>query len=191
VEYDETLVEAARDWFTKIHERIESKIVPERPFTRDSVPCSYCRFQSHCWADVPVPVIPEPSKNEAIVPPTQEIVESMAAVFVKGKARVSELEKEIALAEAVLMQYFAGTGNSILSVGEVALRYEGYDKTSLDEEYLLKHLRGVWTSIAKPTITSLREAVKKGVISGTTFEAAIKHDPAFRIKTDKPKAKKK
>jgi CRISPR/Cas system-associated exonuclease Cas4 (RecB family) len=186
-EYDPVLVDQVREWFEKIDKVIKEKIYPERPFVRDSVDCSYCRFKEWCWRDLPEAVIPAHIKDESIIPPTQEIVESMAAVFASGKSKISELEKEIDQAEAVLKQYFKGTGQSELLTGNVKLRYEKYLSSEVDVEYLMRFARDKWTSFARPQIAMLREAVKAGTISGTVFEKAMKSKQMDRIKIDRPK----
>jgi CRISPR/Cas system-associated exonuclease Cas4 (RecB family) len=187
IEYDEGLLAQVVEWFEKIDKSIREKIYPERPFVRDSISCSYCRLKEWCWKDMPAPETPVLEPDASIEPPTQEIVESMARALVEGKARVSEIEKEIETAENVLKQYFKATGNKAVDVGGIPVTYEIYDKATIDEEYLLKYAKDRWISFAKPQITLLRKAVDDGIISGTMFEKALAHESKDRIKVGKPK----
>jgi hypothetical protein len=187
LEYDSVLVDQVKEWFEKIDKDIKEKIYPERPFVRDSISCSYCRFKEWCWKDMPAPETPVLEPDANIIPPSQEIVESMARVLVEGKAKASELEKELETAENVLKQYFKATGNRAIDVGGIPVTYEIYDKATIDEEYLLKYAKDRWSAFAKPQITLLRKAVDDGIISGTMFEKAMTYEQKDRIKVGKPK----
>lgn len=190
IEYDEALVEVARAWFQKVADEIKAKHYPERPYTRDSIQCSYCRFSSACWADIPAPELPALVKDESIVPPTQEIVESMARLFVQTRAQIKELERDVEAAEAVLTQYFKGTGQEELDVDGAKVRYEIRTTNEIDIEYLMKYAKDKWPAFAKPQITMLRDAVDKGIISGTVFEKAMKPKVSGSVKVVKPKKAK-
>lgn len=190
IEYDEALVATAREWFARVWAKVQAKELPDRPYTRDSLQCSYCRFKGTCWAEFPE-VVPAPSEKDlAIVPPSFEIVESMAKLFVNTRDQIKELQRDVDAAEAVLTQYFKGTGFNSLPVGEITIKYEDTTSNEIDIDYLMKYAKDHWAAFAKPQITMLREAVKAGVISGTVFAKAVKEVPGKAVKVRKPKKEK-
>lgn len=166
---------------------VQEKVLPDRPYTRDSIDCQYCRYQEFCWADIPLPAPATLEPDASLEPPSQEIIESLAAKYVAAKASIKEAEALCEIAEKALVNYFKAKGQTELRVGGTAITYEAYDDTSIDVPYLLKHARDRWWQFAKPTMTLLRAAVDEQIISGTLFEKAILHEQKFRLRRKKVK----
>lgn len=173
--------------FRSLHAAIKRKSLPLRPYVRDSVPCSYCRFQDFCWEDVPRPVPPELEADAAITVPAMEIVESQGAAYLRLKSEIKKNEADLELAEKVLTQYFKSTGTKTLDVGGIPINFEVYNDAHLNVPFLLEKLKSKWHLIAVPRVGLLRDAVKAGILDGETFERAFEYEVKTRLKIGKPK----
>lgn len=183
-------IEFIESFFVAVDQALKEGIVPERPFVRDSVSCTYCRFQDFCWAGVPVPEIPKHEKDESVLPPSMEIVESAAGSFISLDAQIKLLGKEKDIAERVLTAYFKGTGADSIPVGENKVVFIVGTKTILNEEILWERFRDVYNAFSKPQIGLLRAAVEAGLVDGTTFELAKSVAKTETVKVIRPKEKK-
>lgn len=191
VDYSEDRVKIIKREFRKLHKAIKEKTIPTRPYERDSVQCTYCRFQeSICWADIPRIEPPALEPDPTIEPPTKEIVDSMANAFVRLKDEIKEKEKDFDLAKKVLTQHFKATPSDEIKVGEATIKYSPSETTGLDVEYLLKYLQKKWHLFAKPQLGLLREAVASGQVDATTFEKAKIPGRSYSITISRPKKKK-
>ena len=189
VEYSEALVKEIEAEFISMWSAIQKKQLPERPFMRDSVPCSYCRYAPFCWADIPVPEVPKFEADPSIPEPAQEIVESMANTYLTAKTQISELEKQVEIAEKVLKNYFKSKGVDNLSVPAGEIGFEIVQSTVLDAAFLFKTLpAALWPEFSKPSITALRDLVKRKLVDGTTFEKSLVYVTSERLKRKKAKA---
>jgi len=186
IHYSEDRVKTILREFRALHRAIKRKLIPLRPYTRDSLQCGYCRFQDFCWEDVPRPAEPELEKDESVPVPAMEIVESQASAYIRLKSEIKVKEKELELAEMVLEQHFKSSGTKTLDVGGIPINYELYNYAHLNVPYLLEKLKAKWYLIAVPQVGLLREAVKNGIVDGETFERAFEFEVRSRIKIGKP-----
>jgi hypothetical protein len=179
VDYSQERVDAITAEFRALVKAIDEKRTPARPYTRDSIPCGYCRFKTWCWRNMPAPEPPPIEPDPTVKVPDMEIVLSAAEGFLRLNGEVKKLEKEMELAEKIVRAYFKGTGQGELRVGDEGhgLRYIPTLENEIDVEYLLKKLKSKFHLVCKPQISLLKKAVKDGLIDGTTFETAVRQVP--------------
>ncbi|MFW6124374.1 MAG: hypothetical protein ACOC5G_04050 [Acidobacteriota bacterium] len=174
VNYSNSRMEEINDFFGEVWDAIEEKKIPPRPYERDSVECNYCRFQNWCWRGVPKKEQPKLEKDDSVEKPTKEILESAAVQFIDAKKRIKEAEKEVKKTKKILSNYFTATAEK-----EVNLKSGDKIKCSMsqsidvDMDYLWrKCTKKDLKMMANIGIGKMREAVKEGLIDGTTFEKA-------------------
>ena len=184
VDYDAERVAAIKARFTALDKAIESGECPMRPFERDSVKCTYCRYEAHCWEGIPRPEAPVFVADETIEPPEQELVESMAARFLELNAAQKKIETDLEEVKSVLMKFFKATGLEDLPVDGRKIVHSFTSRTELDEQYLLSELADRWTIIARPQVKLIQEAIKAGQVDPEIFERAkrVKYFDMIRIK---------
>ena len=172
VDFDAERVAVIKARFTALDKAIQVGDCPMRPFERDSIKCTYCRYEAHCWEGIPRPKAPVFVADEAIEPPEQELLESMAVRFLELKAEEKKVEAELETTHEILMRYFKATGLEQIPVDGKAIVHGTQKKTTLDDEYLLEQLGDKWLLIAKPDLKRIQAAIKDGMIDAGILETA-------------------
>jgi len=182
IPYDEKRVKAIRKRFRDLKQLIDAKKIPQRPHERDSIKCNYCRFKEYCWKGIPEAKEPELQADPSIEKPEKELVESAENRYVQLKSEIAEREKEIKEVYGLLIRYFKATGAEETE----RLKHIFSKKTSLDEDYLLKELKGKWHLIASPQAKLIQQAIKDGEVDPEVFERAkrVKFIDQIRIKKE-------
>jgi len=172
VDYDAERLAVIKARFTALDKAIQAGECPMRPFERDSVKCSYCRYEAHCWEGIPRPTAPVFVADETIEPPEQELVESAATRYIELKAQEKKVEEEIERLRGVLMLYFKATGLEQVAINGQAIVHGTMKRTALDDDYLLAELSDKWLLIARPDIKKIQAAIKEGMIDAGVLEQA-------------------
>ena len=188
IDFDEVRVAVIKSRFDALHQAIEKAECPRRPYERDSIKCQYCRFREHCWEGVPEPVPPAIVPDETAEKPEMELVESMAANYVRLKEEAKRVDDEIKAAHKTLSSYFRATGATELPVnGDKIIRSQSA-RTELDADYLLKQL-GLegFAAISVPQAKLIQAAIKDGEVDPETYERAkrVTYGDTLRIKKGK------
>lgn len=186
VDFDQARVDAIKARFDALDKAILSGQVPQRPHERESIKCSYCRYRDFCWEGVPLPAPPlmEPDGTEA---PEMELVESMAANYVKLKDETKRIEAELDKTHETLMKYFKATGTETIDVDGAQIVHSFLPRTEFDRDYLLSNLGDKWTLIAAPQDNLIRQAIKDGLVDPEVYERArrVVYSDQIRIKKEK------
>jgi len=172
VDYDAERVAVIKARFTALDKAIQAGECPMRPHERDSVKCSYCRYEAHCWEGIPKAEAPAFIADETVEKPEQELLESASARYIELKAEEKKVEDEIDRLRAVLMRYFKATGLEQIDVNGQAIVHGTMKKSILDEDYLLEQLGDKWLLIAKPDLKKIQVAIKDGMIDAGVLEQA-------------------
>ena len=187
VDYDAERVAVIKARFTALDKCILAGECPMRPFERDSIKCTYCRYSESCWEGIPRPEVPAFIADETVEKPEQELLESMAERFLELKIEEKKIKEELETAHKILMQYFKATGIEEISANGRKIIHGFTSRTELDSEYLLRELADRWTIIARPQVKLIQEAIKTGQVDPEIFERAkrIKYFETIRIKGEK------
>lgn len=188
VDFDEVRVAVIKARFSELDRAIRAGTVPVRPHERDSVKCQYCRFREHCWDGVPEAAPPPILPDETVEKPEMELVESMAANYIKLKAEAKRIEDEIKLAHKTLLSYFRATGTEALPINGDTITRAQTAATDLDEAYLRRSLEvGIYLSICVPQAKLIQAAIKSGAVDPEIYERAkvVTYGDTIRIKKSK------
>ena len=173
VDYDPERIAVIKAEFTALDKAILAGECPMRPFERDSIKCSYCRYsESICWEGIPKPEAPVFIADETVEKPEQELLESASARYIELKAEEKKVENEIDRLRAVLMRYFKATGLEQIDVNGQAIVHGTMKKSILDEDYLLEQLGDKWLLIARPDLKKIQAAIKDGLVDAGVLEQA-------------------
>jgi CRISPR/Cas system-associated exonuclease Cas4 (RecB family) len=187
VDFDPARVAVIKARFDTLDKAILANAVPQRPYERESIKCSYCRYKDHCWEGVPLAAPPAFEADETVEAPEMELVESMAESYIKLKAEAKRIDGELEAAHATLMRYFKATGTEILPVNGASIVHSFTKRTELDRDYLASMLADKWQIIAVPQAKLIEQAIKDGLVDPETYERAkqVKYSDSILIKKAK------
>jgi CRISPR/Cas system-associated exonuclease Cas4 (RecB family) len=187
VEYNPERAAEIRARFTALYRAIEADAIPQRPYERDSLKCSYCRYAAYCWEGVPVPAPAVLEPNLDIEAPEYELVESMAARYIELKAQAKKLDTEIKACQETFRKYFQAKGITEIPVNGSAIVYAPSKTTTLDVPFLYAQLKDLWFEISAPKAALIQKAIKDGRVDPEIFERAklVDYDWEIRIKKAK------
>lgn len=155
--------------------------IPARPFLRDSIPCSYCRWSNYCWKDIPAVVEPTLSLAQEGEKPSQELLDSAVNAYLKNKDKIKKLTDEVKDAEAIIWRFFKASGEAqIANIMRVPSQTRSIDMEALLSKTTIEALRP-WLSI-KLTLKNLEDVVKKGVLDGGEAQKCIVTEDGEKIK---------
>ena len=190
VYYSDKRIEQINRFFDDLWDAIQKGILPPRPYERNSIPCTYCRFQGWCWKGVPKIEEPKFEPDAEAIAPEAEIVESAALAFLKNDLIEKEAKKEKEFARKILEKHYLATGVPEIPVGEEKVQFVYSASRVLKHEYLWKKCSKIWNKIAKVQISMLKEAVAAGLVDGGTFERAFEAGkPSVSIRAIRKKKK--
>ena len=172
VDYDAERVAVIKARFTALDKAILAGECPMRPFERDSIKCTYCRYEAHCWEGIPRPEAPAFIADETIKKPEQELVESAVGRYIELKAEEKKIEEESDRLWDILMRYSKATGLEQISANGQTIIHGTRKKTILDEDYLLQAVGDKWLLIAKPDLKKIQAAIKDGYVDAGVLEQA-------------------
>jgi CRISPR/Cas system-associated exonuclease Cas4 (RecB family) len=186
VDFDPARVAVIKARFDALDKAVIAGEVPQRPYERESIKCSYCRYKDHCWEGIPLPSPPvfEADGTEA---PEMELVTSMADNFIRLQEEAKRIEGELDKAKDTLMKYFKATGTETLPVngGEIVHSFSKW--TDLDRDYLASMLADKWQLIAAPQAKLIQQAIKEGLVDPEVYEKAKRVRYLDQIKVKKAK----
>lgn len=186
VDFDQDRVDAIKARFDALDKAILAGQVPQRPYERESIKCSYCRYRDFCWEGVPLATPPafEADGSEA---PEMELVASMADNYVKLKDEANRIEGELDKAHETLMKYFKATGTETIGVDGAEIVHSFLARTELDRDYLLSELGDKWQLIATPQDKLIKQAIKDGLVDPEIYERSRRVRYVDQIKIKKAK----
>lgn len=150
----------------------DNKILPPRPFLRESSKCSYCRFKVECWG-AEIEKVLETKPDTSIESPSQEILESAVLLYNTTNRQIKDLEKQSDEARAVIERYFKATGKSEILVQNVKASYIISGKTLLDKALLIKELGPIkYADIAEPSRKLIEKAIEDRQIDAGIYDRA-------------------
>jgi hypothetical protein len=187
VEYDAERVHAIKDRFFLLDKAILAGKCPKRPYERDSIKCSYCRFQDHCWEGVPIPAPPAFLADETVEKPEMELVTSAAETYVRLKDEEQRIKDELEMSHKILMNYFRSTGNENIPINGNLIMHSYTARTELDAEYLMEELGDAYRRIATPQAKLIQGAIKAGLLDAEVYERAKKVSYIDQIRIKKGK----
>ena len=187
VDFDPARVTVIKARFDALDKAILAGQVPQRPYERDSIKCSYCRYRDHCWEGVPLSSPPAFEPDVTIQAPEMELVESMANRFIELQAEIKTKEAELEQAHETLMRYFKATGIESLPVNGAQIIHSFMARTDLDRQYLASMLADKWMIIAAPQAKLIEQAIKEGTIDPELYERAKRVRYIDQIKVKKAK----
>jgi CRISPR/Cas system-associated exonuclease Cas4 (RecB family) len=187
VDYDPARVAVVKERFDSLWKAIQDNSVPQRPYERDSIKCSYCRYKEHCWDGVPVNAVPAFVADETIAKPEMELVQSKAEAYLRLKAEAKRIDGELEGAYTTLMKYFKATGTETLPVNGQSIIHSFSARTTLDREYLISALGDRFALISAPQDKLIKAAIEEGVVDPEIYERAkqVKYSDAILIKKAK------
>lgn len=188
IDYDEERVAFIKARFAELDRSIKLGQSPRRPYERASIKCQYCRFREHCWEGVPEPAPPPILPDETVEKPEMELVESMAANYIRLKAEANRIEGEIDASYNTLLRYFQSTGTEALPINGDSILRAKTARTELNSEYLLKQLGPtLYAEIAVPQSKLIQAAIKEGSVDPEVYERAkrVTYGDVLRIKHGK------
>jgi hypothetical protein len=188
-------IEAIREYFITVWKAIKAKRTPARPYTRDAIPCQYCRFNLFCWRGIPEPPEEKLEPDETIEDPGQEIVESAAANLLRMDAELKRIKKEMEIPKRIIEAHFKRHGKTAMvdpHGGAAKISYVKTAKYELNKEFLAKRLgHAAFVEAANITMAGLQALAKAGRTDGTTIEKAKIPLPAsWSVRIFRPKEKK-
>jgi len=187
VDFDPARVAAIKARFDALDKAILAGEVPQRPYERESIKCSYCRYRDFCWEGVPLPSPPTFEADTAIQAPEMELVESMAESYVRLSEEIRRIEAERDRAHKTLMCYFKATGTETIDINGSQIVHSFMMRTDLDRDYLFSELGDKFMSIAVPQDRLIKQAIKEGTIDPELYERAKRVKYIDQIKVKKAK----
>ena len=171
VNYDPEIFKKVVNYFKTVSKHIKSNKEPNREHPRDSWQCGYCKFSKYCWKDIPIPEPPAFKIDEAVEPPSQEILESAVNTYCYLKNEIKKLTDECGSAEEVIKQYFKTNQETSVSSDENIIERIQRQKVIFDSEKLLKKLGAEkYAVISKPQSKLISQALKDGLVDPTAVE---------------------
>ena len=156
-----------------VAEAITKRILPPRPFLRESTQCTFCRFKHVCW-----PPLPEEKKEDLVLEgkaPQKEILESAIRTYHSLGRTINKAKKEQEEARAVIEAFFKATGVPDIMVDEIKASYPPKSSKIWDLEYLKKNLSlQQQLGISTPDIKKLEAAIEAREIDAIVADQAIK-----------------
>lgn len=190
VDFDPERAATIKARFTALDKAIASDSIPQRPYERDSLKCSYCRYAAHCWEGVPVPAPAILEPDPAIEAPEYELVESMAARYIDLQEQAKKIETEIDKCKETFGRYFKAKGIKEIPVNGDMITYAPFAKTNLDVPFLFSKYADIWRDIAVPQSSLIQKAIKDGKVDPEVFERAKIVDYNWQIRIKKAKNSK-
>jgi hypothetical protein len=168
---------AIRAGLKTIVECVAQKIMPPRPFLKDSTKCSYCRFKYECWG-APEKTLDVPAAPTTEVAPDQEMVESALKVYSAMATQIAEFEVVQEQAKAVLLRFFRATKLPETQVADVKATYSTSAKSYIDSSKLLNMIGTVrFSTMAKADKKLLEQAVENRLLDAKIIEdVTVKSD---------------
>lgn len=186
VDFDPERVAIIKARFDALDKAILAGKIPQRPYERDSIKCSYCRYLAHCWDGVPL-ASPPAFKADGTEAPEAELVESMADAYLRLTEEKKRVEAELDQAHETLMRYFKATGKETISRDGAQLVHVFSGRTELDRDYLVSKLADRWTLIATPQAKLIQQAIKDGLVDPEVYARAQRVRYLDQIRIKKPK----
>ena len=185
VDFDPARVAVIKARFDALDKTILVGQVPQRPYERESIKCSYCRYRDFCWEGVPMPSPPTFEPDEAIEAPEMELVQSMAEAYVQLQEEKKIIEVKLTQAHETLMRYFKATGTETIDINGSQIVHSFMMRTDLDRDYLFSELGDRFMSIAVPQDRLIKQAIKEGTINPELYERAKRVRYIDQIKVKK------
>jgi hypothetical protein len=155
-------------------ECVEKKILPPRPFLRESVKCQYCRYKHECWpplADVEKPAQAEIQLEEA---PSQEILDGAMRLYAQMGKEIAERTVMLDEAKTIIERYFKATKESELLVDNIKASYSEIKKTGLDKKKLQERISPIlYFEVSEPVKKYLEQAIKDRKCDASVLELAM------------------
>lgn len=156
---------------------IDQKIIPPRPFLRDSTQCQFCRFKYICWPQEEAKGIEQPALS-GLAEPTKEILESAIRVYNQSSKEISVLNKAKEEAAEVIKSYFRAVGPGDLVVGNLKATYSRTSKKTWDLVYLKDHLtKDQLIEISDPSEDKLKALIADRQVDALVLEEGLKVVP--------------
>lgn len=158
-------------------EALDKRILPPRPFLRESTQCQFCRYKHVCW----------PKKEEkAIIPmapegvaPTQELLESALKVYILTGKQLNEIKTQQEEAKNVILAYFKATGKEELLYENIKASYSSRNGKTWNMEYLKSEIPvKQLLEFMEPNEDKLKVLIAAREIDAIVLEKAIKINPA-------------
>ncbi len=187
VDFDAERVAIIKARFDALDKAIAAGNVPQRPYVRDSIKCSYCRYREHCWEGVPLAEPPALAPDESVEMPEMELVSSMAESYVRLKAEAKRIDGEIKAAHGTLLRYFKATGTDTLPVNGQQIVKGSTPRTELDADYLRRMLGEAYALIASPSSDLIKARIKEGLVDPEIYERAKRVEFSDQLRIQKAK----
>jgi hypothetical protein len=156
---------------------LDEKVLPPRPFLRESTQCQFCRFKHICWPKEKEPLL-QKIEEKVGVAPEKEILESAVRLYNKANRQIGELKKEQDQAKEVLLAFFKATGQPEVLVDNIKATYLPRNVKLWDKQYLKDHLtKEQLAAISNPDEESLKELIAAREIDAIILEASVTEVP--------------
>ncbi len=183
--------EQIRAGLKTVAECINNKILPPRPFLRNSTKCSYCRHKFTCWGEEMKEEAPVLETDDTVEAPSQEILEGAVRLCNEISKQMKELEAQYDEGKAIIERYFKATKQTELSAGKLKAAYISTKRSFLDKEYLLEKLSVKQLAlISEPSKKLLEAAIADRQIDAKVLEDATKYATSFSVRVSEIKPPK-
>jgi hypothetical protein len=190
IDFDPERIAVIKARFRALDKAVMSNALPQRPYERDSIKCSYCRYAAFCWEGVPVPAPAILEADETIEAPEQELVESMASRYLELQAKAKEIEAELDKCKDTFSKYFRSKGIDEIPVNGSSITFLPVPKTNLDVPFLYSKYSSIWYELSSPQMSRISQAIKAGKVDPEIFERAKVVDYQWQIRVKKAKKSK-
>jgi len=186
IDYDEKIFEKVKNYFLEVAKFVKEDKEPDRPYARDSWQCGYCKYNSHCWRDCPIPEAPAFKIDAAIESPSQEILESAISTYCILDEQIKSLKKEYESAKTIVEIYFKTNTEKTVSNDKFTIERIQRQNVDYDPEKLRQGLGPEkFALISKPSSTMIKQALKDGLVDPTAVEKAKSYEYTEILKPKK------
>jgi len=183
--------EQIRAGLKTVAECINNKILPPRPFLRNSTKCSYCRHKFTCWGEEMKEEAPVLETDDVVEAPSQEILEGAIRLCNDLGKQIKDLETQYDEAKVIVERYFKATKQTELSVGKLKATYITTNRGYLDKGFLSENLTSKQlVLISEPSKKLLEAAIADRQIDAKVLEDATKYAKSFSVRISEIKPPK-
>lgn len=164
--------------FVITKQALDQKILPPRPFLRDSTQCQFCRFKHICWEPLKAHEEIIERLKEGQIPPMVSVIAAMK-VYNESKKQLVDLKRSQDEAREILIQYFKASGKNEVDFETLKATYAPRTAKVWNLNVLQERLnKEELLAISDPSEEKLKTLIAEHKIDASILDEAITKQPA-------------
>jgi CRISPR/Cas system-associated exonuclease Cas4 (RecB family) len=167
---------------------VDNGYCPPHPYAQSNAKCQYCRYFYWCWRDFPTASLKASQLPDALTStvPEKEILDFQGKRYLELLSQESKIRKEKEMIKNLFLNYFKIKEVDEYPVSQLKAIAPTIKKTTNYIESFLKKELGekMYNSICSPDKKKMEEAIERGFMTGTIFEASkekIPQTPGIKV----------